>query len=347
MLGRGEMIKHFVITRIGIGIYNKARLTKMIELFAAITAPSLANQSSQNFTHLIVTDASIPGECRDLLQSLLQGRPNAFLIAVDVTQLTQVHVGSFDWIWDQCQQFILENSLVENPNDYVTTSVLDADDAWRSDVVSSVETLIGEKLPTIDAQANDRSTWTRHSSGIALTFPRGLSWFIEVNTLSPISFDFHSMSVFVTSRFSSGVSCCSSRHAKWPYYAEVVQFGIMKVTTDQPMWIYSRHGESVMQWNADQTHSIDSEDENKLKILFGIDMDKIRQWCSSYPAQSGSVYGGKKAAETYDLIFRISGLNRKISALGKAVTEGNEKIGDIVLLCKDERQRIIDVLRGK
>ena len=79
------MLKHFVITRIGIGIYDKARLTKMIELFAAVTAPSLANQGSQNFTHLVVTDTSIPAECRDLLHSLLLGRPNAFLVAIDIT----------------------------------------------------------------------------------------------------------------------------------------------------------------------------------------------------------------------------------------------------------------------
>ncbi len=341
------MIKHFVITRIGIGIYDKARLTKMIELFAAITAPSLANQSSQNFTHLIVTDASIPGECRDLLQNLLRGRPNAFLIAIDVTRLTQVHVGSFDWIWDQCQQFILENGLVENPNDYVTTSVLDADDAWRSDVVSTVEKLIGEKLPTIDAKANDRSTWTRHSSGIALTFQRGLNWFISANRLSVTSFDFHSMSVFITSRFSSGISCCSSRHAMWPHYAEVVQFEIMKIPTDQPMWIYSRHNETVTRWRTEKSHPMDSETGNRLKTLFGVDMDKIRQWCSTYPAQIDSIYFGKKAIQTYDLIFKIAGLNRKILALGKATAEGNKKAGDMVLLCESERQQMIDTLRGE
>lgn len=347
MLGSGEMIKHFVITRIGIGIYNKERLTKMIELFAAITAPSLANQSSQKFIHLVVTDASIPGECRDVLQNLLLGRSNAFLIAVDVTRLTQVHVGSFDWIWDQCQQFILENGLVENPNDYVTTSVLDADDAWRSDVVSTVEKLIGEKLPTIDAKANDRSTWTRHSSGIALTFQRGLNWFISANRLSVTSFDFHSMSVFITSRFSSGISCCSSRHAMWPHYAEVVQFEIMKIPTDQPMWIYSRHNETVTRWRTEKSHPMDSETGNRLKTLFGVDMDKIRQWCSTYPAQIDSIYFGKKAIQTYDLIFKIAGLNRKILALGKATAEGNKKAGDMVLLCESERQQMIDTLRGE
>lgn len=341
------MVKHFVITRIGIGIYDKVRLTKMIELFGAVTAPSLANQSSQNFIHLVVTDAFIPGECHDLLHSLLRGRPNAFLIAIDVTALTQVHLGSFDWVWDHCQQFILENNLVENPHDYVTTSILDADDAWQVDVVSTVEKVISEKLPAIDAKADERPTWTRHSSGIALTFPKGLAWFVAANRVGLMNFDFHSMSVIITSRFSSGISCCSSRHAKWPQYAEVVQFEIVKVTGDQPMWIYSRHDEGVIRWRADGSHPIGSEAENKLKTLFGIDLAKIRQWCSAYPAQSDSVYGGKKATETYDLIFRIAGLNRKISALKKAAAEGDEKLADIVLLCEGERQRMIDVLRGK
>lgn len=32
---------HFVITRLGFGIYDEARLEKMIDLFAAVTLPSI------------------------------------------------------------------------------------------------------------------------------------------------------------------------------------------------------------------------------------------------------------------------------------------------------------------
>ena len=133
----------------------------------------------------------------------------------------------------------------------------------------------------------------------------------------------------------------------WPHYAEVVQFEILKVPTDHPMWIYSRHNETVTRWRTEKSHPIDSETANRLKTRFGVDLDKIRQWCSSYPAQVDLIYFGKKAIQTYDLIFRIAGLNRKILALGKAATEGNEKAGEIVLLCESERQRLINALRGE
>src|SRR5436305_5582431 len=98
-------LRHFVVTRIGLGIYDEARLTKMIDLFEAVTFSSLANQRSREFLDLIVIDAHMPSAPRSRLEKLLDGRTNFFTVPIDVTRLIQVHIGCFDWVWDHCQDF--------------------------------------------------------------------------------------------------------------------------------------------------------------------------------------------------------------------------------------------------
>src|ERR1700719_1905203 len=121
---RGGMaaMKHFVITRIGLGLYNEAKLNRMIDLFEAVTLSSLANQTDQEFVCLIVLDAHMPASARNKIDQLVDGHSNFFLVSIDVTQLVQVHIGCFDWLWDQCQDFILAAGLVDDPRDYIITS---------------------------------------------------------------------------------------------------------------------------------------------------------------------------------------------------------------------------------
>src|SRR4029077_16254296 len=154
-------IKHFVITRIGLGIYNEVRLTKMIDLLEAVTLPSLANQSSQEFLSLIVIDTHMPTAARSRIEKLLDGRSNFHTVPIDVTRLIQVHVGCFDWVWDHCQDFILQAGLVDDPEDYVITSVLDADDGWRQDVVALVNSLFAQRLSKLRSMEKERTTWIR------------------------------------------------------------------------------------------------------------------------------------------------------------------------------------------
>src|SRR6266853_3254130 len=129
------MLKHFVVTRLGLCVYSEQWFAKMIGLFEAVTLASLVRQSSPAFIWLIVIDAHMPSNARDKIESLLRPHANFHLIAIDVTALRHVRHGSFDWVWDRCQEFILEGRLVDDPCEYVLTSVIDADDAWHRDTV--------------------------------------------------------------------------------------------------------------------------------------------------------------------------------------------------------------------
>jgi hypothetical protein len=343
-------IKHFVITRIGLGIYNEVKLRKMIDLFEAVTLSSLANQSSQDFISLIIIDAHMPPAARTNLEKLLSGRSNFFLVPIDVTRLVQVRIGCFDWVWDHCQDFILETALLDDPRDYVISSILDADDAWHREVTSSINSLFAQRLSKLRSMEKDRTTWVGHSSGMAATFPRGYQWYIAAGKLTILTMEFHSMAVFVTARFSSGISACSSRHSQWREYSKVLDFDVSVEGFDRHMWVYSRHDEGVVPWNAMQGMRIDARLEKELSATFGIDMEKVQQWCTAYPVRSNSAYSGqRRTGEQYDRIFRIAGLNRKLRALKNRL---NLQISDSTFVdeeikrCEIERERLIEKLRG-
>jgi hypothetical protein len=343
-------MKHFVVTRIGLGIYDAARLNKMIDLFAAVTISSLANQTNQEFVCLVVLDAHMPKTARHKIDQLVDGRSNFCLVPIDVTQLVQVHIGCFDWVWDQCQDYILATGLVDDPRDYIATSILDADDAWHRDVVSFVNGYFAQRLSKLRSIEKDRTTWVRHSAGMAMTFPRGYQWYIAANKLDVLTMEFHSMAVFVAARFSSGISACSSRHSQWREYANVLQFDVGVEASDRPMWVYTRHNEGVVSWNASQALPIDPRLENELSTIFGVDLEKIRQWRAAYPVALNSVYAGQRTTgEQYDGIFRIASFNRKLRALKTRMSAEDSDLSTLneeIKHCEAQRARVIDKLQN-
>jgi hypothetical protein len=313
----------------------------MLALFEAITLNSIKNQKEKNFYHLVVTDLNIPDECLQALNKMIENDNNSFVILIDVTQLTNVHIGSFDWVWDKCQDFILKNNLIDDIDEYVITSNLDADDAWRLDTITSVNVIVNHEMKTIENDIEKRPTWTRHSPGLAITFPFGYHWFIEKNKLKPILFDFHSMSVFIVSKFSSGISCCSSRHAQWKNFSMVVQFKVIKERQDQAMWLYSSHDEQVISWNSDVGTAILKEHENIFYSDYGINEKKIKTWLKKYSNDNSNSYKGKSAAEKYNLIFSIAYLNKALIAYREGK---NKEVNKQIMLAEKERLALIDKL---
>jgi hypothetical protein len=343
-------IKHFIVTRIGLGIYSEPRLNKVIDLFEAVTLASLANQSSQAFSSLIVVDAHMPAGARTKISTLLANRSKFFLVPIDVTRLIHVRAGCFDWIWEHCQDFILKNGLIDHPQDYIVSSILDADDAWHRDVVASINAVFSERLPRllVREKGGDRSTWTSHTAGMIATFPHGYQWYIPANAIAKMTYPFHSMSVFVASRFSGGISACSSRHSQWPEYSKVVQFEVGVSNIAAPMWVYGRHDEATVGWSAHEGVPIGAF-ETELSATFGVDAQKIREWRSAYAGSPLSEYLGQRTTrEQYDLIFRIAALNRKIRAMRMGANLQTVAItrDDELMPCEIERENLIEKLQG-
>jgi hypothetical protein len=352
------MLKHFVVTRLGLGIYSERWFAKMTDLFEAVTLPSLLQQTSRDFIWLIVIDADMPPRARDRIGSLVRSNRNFHLVSIDVTRLLRVRQGCFDWVWDHCQDFILEQGLLQDPHEYVITSLIDADDAWHRDAISTVNRFMSDRLPDVRVDEETRGTWLRHTAGMAVTFPRGYKWFVAANSLESMEHPFQSMAVFIAARSSSGISACSSRHLAWPSYCNVVAFELAEIAGDLPMWLWVRHDEATQPWDAQAARSVDCAGDQRLAETFGIDLHKVQRWREKYYSEARAdslprTYAGRDAASQYDRIFRIAALNRQIEALGRrrqklaATGSAEDKtLGDMIAQNRAQRAALIEVLRS-
>jgi hypothetical protein len=352
------MLKHFVVTRLGLCVYSEHWFERMIDLFEAVTLPSLVRQSSPEFIWLIVIDADMPPKARDRLERLLSSHPTFHLVPIDVTQLLHVRQGCFDWVWDHCQDFILEYRLLDDPSDYIVTSLIDADDAWHQDVISTINRFMAERLPHARIGEENRGTWLRHTSGIAATLPCGYAWFVEADALTQLQFPFMSMAVFVAARFSSAISACSSRHRSWPSYCEVLAFEVSELEPDRPMWIYARHHLTTQPWDAGTAVPREPSRSYMLSEQFGIDLQRVRQWREKHDQRDGSdnsltVHLGRDASAQYDRVFKIAALNRQIKALkrrsvlmGETPVSGDASLEDVIARSEARRALLVETLRG-
>ncbi|MEA2898056.1 MAG: hypothetical protein QOJ84_3671 [Bradyrhizobium sp.] len=352
------MPKHFIVTRLGLCVYSEHWFESSIDLFEAITLPSLVRQSSTEFIWLIVIDAEIPPKARDRLERLLSSHPNFHLVPIDVTQLLHVRQGCFDWVWDHCQDFILECGLLDDPYDYIITSLIDADDAWHQDVISTINRFMSERLPHACIGEESRGTWLRHTSGIAATLPCGYTWFVNADALARLQFPFMSMAVFVAARFSSAISACSSRHRSWPSYCDVLAFEVAEVEPDRPMWIYTRHHLTTQPWDAGTAAPRGPSSRDILCQDFGIDPQRVQQWREKHDQRVGSddslmVHRGRDASAQYDRVFKIAALNRQIKALkhrrempGETLVGRDASLEDMIARSQVRRELLIGTLRA-
>ena len=337
---------HFVVTRLGLGIYDEKRLDKMIGLFEAVTLPSVTSQTSQDFHWLIVVDAACPAACKARILDLISGHQNYHYVPIDLRSIYRVRLGCFDWVWDACESFIFAHELVARPDQYAITSILDADDAWNRETVEIVGRTAAEKWPEVSARGGNRGTWLRHSVGLTITFLDGYVWFVSTQGIWPLKEEFRSMSVFVVARLSSGISACSCRHTQWRKYSEILDFEVISLPTKVPMWIYSRHDEAVESWNAAQGMQMPASFRERLESLFGIAWKKLDEWLQLYPpAARTTKQFNFSAAQQYDLMFQIAALNREIRALEDSMIGGSS--ADLTARISEkqsERERLIATL---
>jgi hypothetical protein len=340
------MLKHFIVTRLGIGIHHENWYRSALGLFESITFPSLCAQSCPDFTSLLIVDNDMPAGAKARLLRIIDGHPNFHVVPINLEEMQSVHQGCFDYVWDCCQDYILGHRLIVDPFEYVVTSVLDGDDAWHRETVSTVRDRVKAEIPGFLAAEPTRRTWFRHSGGMLLTFADGLMWYAQADVVVPMQRRVMSMSVFVAARFSSGISACSSRHNGWPSYCDVVVF--KNVTeTGEPMWVYVRHDRTESPWEVEQKSS-DPKDIEVLHKNFGIDFRKVNEWRENSDFRvsrnnTGDTHPGMWGTEQLDCYFRITVLNKQIAALERrAGREGPDAAARPLI---EEQRALRDELR--
>lgn len=348
------MLPHFVVTRLGIGIHSESWYESAIPLFEAVTFASLEAQTSQDFTSLIIVDHEMPMSARAHLTRIVDGRRNFHIVPIDLTRMSQVRQGCFDYVWDCCQDYLLQHGLITDPFAYVITSVLDGDDAWHRETVAAVGAQLSSQVPRFLLEEKSRPTWIRHTCGMSLTYVHGLQWFAREDVVEQLYHQCHSMSVFLVARFSAGISACSSRHAKWPSYCDVLAFDFKEVSSPaHPKWVYVRHDRSEIGWDAQGRKTDHPSSVERLHADFGIDFDKVAQWRStmrpSGTSRSGvpANHAGMIGTEQLDCYFRITALNRQIECLERGAAGAGHDAGRQPLLASQraKREELLSVYR--
>src|ERR1700730_12341958 len=181
-----NMLHHFIVTRIGIGIHNENWYRGALSLFEAITFPTLCAQTCPDFTCLLIVDRNIPASAKSRLDAIVNGHRNFHLVPIDLTAMQQVHQGCFDYIWERCQDYLLAHRMIVDPFEYIITSVLDADDAWHVETLDIVQKRMTEEMPAFLASERRNMTWTRHTGGACLAFANGLRWYAHPDVVVPL-----------------------------------------------------------------------------------------------------------------------------------------------------------------
>src|SRR5262245_11128316 len=228
----------------------------------------MLQQSSKDFFWLVAIDSNMPPRSRARLERLLQVAPHFHMVPIDITRMTNIVAGGFASQFDYCRDYMIACGLVEDINEFVITSRIDDDEAWKRDVIAIVNTEMNRRMVSINKTSGD----PRGTPGLVLTLPRGLAWFVASNTLQLIEFPFLAMSIFVTAPLYTGFNVASIDHYHWPQYAEAFHFDVAQVEPERPMWVYTRHDLTTMPWQAVDLPAESQPPLALLKTDFNIDL---------------------------------------------------------------------------
>lgn len=260
-----------VCTRFGIGVRDLAWFEHRLELFAAVTAPSLRAQEDQHFHWVLFVDSAVPATVRQRLHTILapfEGR---------ATLHTDPHA------WASTVHSLGKQRDLLDADGYLLTGRIDDDDAWHVSTVGQVRERV--------------KSWCRQrggAAGLGLTFTNGLEWImydmLDIKTLQekgdritrgaavrPFSLAFHSMSVFAYSRLSDEIAAISMPHSQSADFLTQSNFDLDVVSTERPMWLYCRHKHTV----SGTQYSNADEVEKTLADLtreFGIDQTRTTKY---------------------------------------------------------------------
>jgi hypothetical protein len=283
-----ESPRLLIATRLGLGIRDPAWFDHRLAVMSAVTAPSLAAQDDQEFEWAIFVSPDLPKGARHTLDELIapfDGR--AFVDSNGHSAKNLLSLAA-------------DRGLVSSSG-YVLTGRIDDDDAWVRHTVS-----------TVRARTASWLNRQRSAPGFGLTFENGLVWvmydMLDIEQLQlkgdeairPASvrafrYPFTSISGFVLSPLSHGMTPLGGSHSAVPRYLGEQGFEVEVVSTEEPMWLYCRHKQTT---SAVERAADDDALEIGLSDLtrtFGIDEARVR----SYIAKAGE-YGYSRSKRLFE-----------------------------------------------
>lgn len=227
-------------TRFGLGVKDPAWFEHRFPLMEAVTIPSLAAQTRQDFDWCVFIDPDLDPSVRARLEAAVAPVPGARLVD------RHPHTGK--------GLVTLAREMGVRQDAWVLTGRIDDDDAWARDTVEQVY-----------AHAARWKESNPQGKGLALTFPRGLEWLmydlVDVDKLlldrrmirrqaaRPYPYAFHSMSVFVLAQFATKFFANSSAHSRMSEKAAELGLDVLHACPQREMWLYARHKQALSSFN--------------------------------------------------------------------------------------------------
>lgn len=237
-----DSIPFFVVTRLGVGVSERGWFDLFLPTFLNICLPSLAAQTDRRFTWFCACDSNAPETFKEAVKKALsESRLTAYLIEISEDDFSLCQSAGFDWLVRICLRKAGGLQGLTAPSDFVISGLIDGDDAWNRDTVAMVRNRLCAEIPEILKSEHDATYLLAPSGGHLLSFKNGARLYLDNKVFQPCTHKCHSMSIFVISRFRSGIFAASIRHGVWPDFAPLVGFGQSLVDTDEAMWIYTRH----------------------------------------------------------------------------------------------------------
>jgi len=277
-----------IATRFGLGIVDSAWFEHRLALMSAITAPSLLAQDDQEFEWGIFVDPDLPRDARQGLEEVIapfDGR--AFIDSGGHTP-------------DNLLELAVERRLPHSSG-YVLTGRIDDDDAWARTTVQKVRAYAAKWLGEQPA-----------APGFGLTFENGLVWvmydMLDVDRLQVVgdravrqaslrsfTHPWTSISEFVCSPLSIGMTPINGSHAKVPDELAAEGFEVHVVAGEEPMWLYCRHKQTDSGIERATPHDELEISIDDLSRAFGIDDTRTRNYI-----QSAESYGYSTKKRLFD-----------------------------------------------
>ncbi len=249
---------HGIITRFGIGVFDETWFEHRFLLFQSLVLPSIRNQTRRDFVWLICIGVDTLASVEERLHELVRDIDNAVLLKMSGFEHRK------------CVNYLRDISPPEKSTHIITTR-LDDDDALQFDFVKKVSEFYDSIAP---AAGGDEGTVLTFTSGYLLNLVDGtIRRQVRDNVTAGLT-------LIAPRKFDGSIH--SRTHSKIHEYAKARGFGYVRLETDNPMWIYTRHRHTesglVKGLGVSAAHSLLDEEWNRLHVEFGIDVDACRRY---------------------------------------------------------------------
>jgi Putative rhamnosyl transferase len=254
-------------TRFGIGMRDERWLEHRLSLMSAITVPTLANQTDRDFRWVLFIDAGMPARIREALDRAVA--PLAGRVSYDLGGFY-----SSDVLADVAER--------HGAAGYGLTARIDDDDAWQPSTVERVRAFAERWLASNGGRR-----------GVGFTYERGIEWvmydMLDIGTLikgnrvvrpaamRDYRLPFLGVSVFVLAADDQGVTAISAGHSSMEKLLGERGFDIEVIATDEPMWLYCRHKQTMSSMQKSRGAVLDL-DVGDAAALFGLDEKRLRRY---------------------------------------------------------------------